>query len=199
MSDATIVQKYVLVGQHAGRTMSVNGHEFEAGEFTFIGSAAQAATLTQIFSFYGVKPAELAELDELRANTEPDADADDDNKGPKVPTRDELDAALSALPGDYVDPDFVVNGMRAHFGDLFTEADELKVRELVKAGPAPKPTLGEAIGLLDPESDAHWTSNNLPSLDVLSDLTGTKVARADVDGVADGYTRAKARQLRSGN
>ena len=59
--------------------------------------------------------------------------------------------------------------------------------------PAGKPTLGEAIGQLDPEDDKHWTSNNLPTLDVLESMTGKKVARSDVDAVAEGYTRAKAR------
>lgn len=59
------------------------------------------------------------------------------------------------------------------------------------------PTLAEAIGTLDPENDAHWTSNNLPGLDDLEKLTGKKVARADVEAIAPGYTRAKARQAKA--
>lgn len=51
-------------------------------------------------------------------------------------TRADLDAALAELPDDHTDPDYVVDGMRVHFGDLFTEADEAKVRELVKAKPS---------------------------------------------------------------
>lgn len=46
--------------------------------------------------------------------------------------RAELDAALEHLPGDNNDPEYVVNAMRNHFGDVFTDADEDKVRELVK-------------------------------------------------------------------
>lgn len=65
--------------------------------------------------------------------------------------------------------------------------------------PAPivpgKPSLAEAIGQLSWEQETHWTSNNLPSIDVLSELTGRKVARADVEAVAAGYTRAKAKAL----
>lgn len=61
------------------------------------------------------------------------------------------------------------------------------------------PTLAEAIGMLDPENDAHWTSNNLPGLDDLSKLTGKSVSRADVEAIAAGYTRAKARQAKAGN
>lgn len=59
----------------------------------------------------------------------------------------------------------------------------------------PKPSLAEAIGLLDPENDAHWTSNNLPAIDFLEGVTGSKVTRAEVEAVAEGFTRAKARAL----
>lgn len=48
------------------------------------------------------------------------------------PTRAELDEVLRTLPGEYKDADYVVNGLRAHFGDLFTTDDEAKVRELIK-------------------------------------------------------------------
>ena len=79
------------------------------------------------------------------------------------------------------------------------ELAQLKADKAPQAPQAPqdaapgKPTLAEAIGALDPDVDAHWTSNNLPSLDYLSELTGKKAARGDVDAVAEGYTRAKAR------
>lgn len=56
--------------------------------------------------------------------------------------RAELDAAINALPGDYNDADYVVEGMRQHFGDLFTAADEALVRERVK----PPGTLEKHIG-----------------------------------------------------
>ena len=47
--------------------------------------------------------------------------------------RAQLNAALVALPGEYTDPDFVVAGMRSHFGEVFTYADEKLVRALVLA------------------------------------------------------------------
>lgn len=56
-----------------------------------------------------------------------------------APTRADLDKALAELPGSYTDPDYVVNGMRAYFGDLFTADDEAKVREVVKAPPQVDP------------------------------------------------------------
>lgn len=131
---ASITQKFVLIGPHAGKTMNVNGHGFVDGEYTFQGSAEQAATLARIFKRYAALPVEQAEL------------------------------------------------------------AKLKTQQAAPAAPAAgKLTLGEAIGALDPENDRHWTSNNLPALDVLEELTGKKVARNEVDAVAEGYTRAKAR------
>ncbi len=53
------------------------------------------------------------------------------------PTRAQLDDALAGLPGDHTDPEYVVNGMRRHFGELFTDADEAKIRDLVKAPAKP--------------------------------------------------------------
>lgn len=217
---ASVTQKFVLIGPHAGRSMVVNGHEFVDGEFTYAGSEGQAATLARVLEFYGAVPAEKAELEQLRSER-------------TGPIRADLDKALSELPGDQTDPEYVVKAMSAHFGELFTAEDEAKVRELVKAqasqdasgnqagaqgsaastettgadqnkpngadqnkpngAPDSKPSLAEAIGQLDPETDAHWTSNNLPNLEHLSELIGKKVARDEVNAVAEGYTRAKAR------
>jgi len=194
-------QKFVLIGPHEGKTIAINGHEFVDGEFTYSGSDQQVATLARVLEFYGAVPAEKAELDQLRAEKQA--------KG--APTRKQLDEAIAGLPGEQTDPDYVVNAMRSHFGDQFTAGDELMVREVVVAKPAdetkpsadlsdaPKPTLAEAIALLDPEVDSHWTSNNLPGLDDLERLTGKKVTRQEVDAIASGYTRAKARQAKAGN
>lgn len=53
-------------------------------------------------------------------------------KGSPPPvTREALDQSLAGLPGDNTDPEYVVGAMRSHFGELFTAADEAKVRELV--------------------------------------------------------------------
>lgn len=59
-------------------------------------------------------------------------------------SREALDLALTALPGDQTDPEYVVGSMRRHFGDLFTQADEDRVRELVKT-PIKKPSHGLRI------------------------------------------------------
>ncbi|MBP2091688.1 MULTISPECIES: hypothetical protein [Pseudomonas] len=59
-------------------------------------------------------------------------------------SREALDAALAALPGDQTDPDYVVGGMRSHFGDVFTQEDEARVREMVKVA-VKKPSHGLRI------------------------------------------------------
>lgn len=43
----------------------------------------------------------------------------------------ELTAALAALPGEYTDAEYVVSGMRKHFGEAFTDVHEAFVREVV--------------------------------------------------------------------
>lgn len=63
--------------------------------------------------------------------------SDKTKKAAQGPTRPELEAVLQTLPGDYTDADYVVEGMRQHFGTLFTSEDEAEVREKVKAPPPP--------------------------------------------------------------
>lgn len=54
-------------------------------------------------------------------------------KGGDKPTRADLDKALGELPGDYDSADQAVTALRKQFGELFTEDDEKRVRELSKA------------------------------------------------------------------
>lgn len=156
-------QRYVLIGPHAGKTMTVNGHQFVDGAFEAHVGEDKVGMLTRVLSFYGAVTEAEAELLALRAQAaKPVVQAE----GGEVV----LTAAITEVVGSAT----VADVPKAPAGDV-------------------KPTLGEAVGMLDPEDPTHWTSNNLPSLDYLSTLTGTKVARGDVEDVADGYTRAKAR------
>lgn len=170
---ASVNQKFVLVGPHAGQTMHVNGHEFVDGEMTFQGSAEQAATLERVFEFYGAMTAEKAELHALRGEQKPEGDKQPDSTA-------QVDSGASGGQAD------------AQGSATSTEAAK-PAQDAPSGAPDAKPSLAEAIGLLDPEVDAHWTSNNLPNLEHLGELTGKKVARDEVNAVAEGYTRAKAR------
>lgn len=191
--------KFVLTGPHAGKTMDINGHMFEDGEFTFYGSVAQAAVLGNVFSFYGAFPADR--LPKAK-------DQDDDDTGP---TDEELAAAeaekAEAMKAEEVAKVEAAKADEDDFEKALGGSDESDKpnAEASQSGTAEanqeqqtqtKLSLAEAIGALDPENDEHWTSNNLPSLDFLATLTGKKPSRDDVETLADGYTRAKARSAK---
>lgn len=57
----------------------------------------------------------------------------------------------------------------------------------------PNPTVKEAIDSLDHETDEHWTSTGLPSLDAVGDLAGERVTRQQAETAAPGYNRAAAK------
>lgn len=51
-------------------------------------------------------------------------------------------------------------------------------------------TLAEALELLDPAEDSHWTADGLPAIAVLKELTGSHVTREEVTNLRPGFTRA---------
>lgn len=157
-------QKFVLVGPHAGKTVMVSGHQFTEGEMTFHASHDVLMSLTQVLGFYGAIPAEHAELAQLKQKQ-----AKEESKAEvaeaKPTAAEEKDAAAAKALAEALGDD----------------------------SPAGEIDLAEALSTLDPNVEAHWTSNNLPSLDYLSTMVGSKVSRGDVEALAEGYTRAKAR------
>ena len=95
--------------------------------------------------------ARLATPEEIAAAGHAAAATDDAADGKGAPTRDDLDKALAEVeavagtPGGYKDPDYVVAGMRTHFGALLTADDEARIRELFKPG---KPSDGLTVAQL---------------------------------------------------
>ncbi len=172
-------QLYVLVGPHKGKTMTVNGHEFVDGEFMYYGNPEQITVLTRVFSNYAALPVDAAELQALRLAVTQQAAA--------APVVQQAAAVVEEAPAAASEADELAMMLGAD--PAATEGSGNPVPEL--------PTLAEAVGQLDPEVDAHWTSNNLPSIDFLTTLTGKKPTRGEVEGVAEGYTRAKARSARA--
>jgi hypothetical protein len=178
---STSREVFVLIGPHAGKTMAINGHEFEDGEFVFHGSTDQIATLTNIFDFYGAVPAgkarEMAmeaELAQLRAERSTAPVALQPEAAPLAPLASLAAAVMAPTPTP-------------------TEASSATAAGVVSASIS----LGEAIGSLDPDAEGDWTSNNLPSLDRLAALVGKKPSRDEVEAIASGYTRAKAKAARA--
>ena len=52
-------------------------------------------------------------------------------------------------------------------------------------------TIQEAIMLLDPADDAHWTNAGKPDCRVLTELTGSQVTKAELAEIAPDLTRDK--------
>ena len=80
-----------------------------------------------------------------------------------------LDIALRQLPGDNDDPDYVVRAMRSHFGAVFTDADEAKVREVVVApqvAPVEPAALADAPKILqsEPLAESAAAQENEPPM-----------------------------------
>lgn len=72
-----------------------------------------------------------------------------------------LDIALRQLPGGNDDPDYVARAMRNHFGAVFTDADEAKVREVVLAAqvdPFKPAAVADAPEISRPEPHAESTA-----------------------------------------
>ncbi|URA07136.1 hypothetical protein P9A48_gp28 [Xanthomonas phage Mallos] len=207
-------QRFVLVGPHTGKTINVNGHPFVDGEYTFQGPAHQVESLAKIFKRYSALPVEQAEayqLDYIKANgSEDERKTAAEYEADKAKQLEEQRKTEGApVTGDPVTGQPAADGV-THAQALDQQSGQAPGSEdptsdgsgsgvgsqAHDANPTTdpvKPTLEEAIGSLDPEVDAHWTSNNLPAIDTLSELTGKAVTRAEVNAVADGYTRAKAR------
>ncbi len=47
----------------------------------------------------------------------------------------------------------------------------------------------EALALLEQANDEHWTQDGSPRLDVLKELVGSTVTRADINEAAKGFSR----------
>jgi len=47
----------------------------------------------------------------------------------------------------------------------------------------------EALAKLDTANEGHWTSEGMPRLDVMKDLVGQAVSRADITSAAKSFTR----------
>lgn len=49
----------------------------------------------------------------------------------------------------------------------------------------------EALALLDPSDDNHWTAQGLPAMDTVCDLVGERVTRVQVSEAAPGFERPR--------
>lgn len=99
-----------------------------------------------------------------------------DREVPRAATsREDLDAAIAKLPGEYTNADYVVNGMRSHFGSVFTDIDEKRIRDVVVARPAKASdglTVAELKAALDAREIDYPVTAKKPELQALLDGAG---------------------------
>lgn len=183
--SAVITQVFVITsGPHVGKTCNIVGHAFVEGRLAFRGSAEQVQVLTNIFSFNGIEP-DRGGAPAVAAD-EQNFEAHSTWAEPPAPAAEQA-ATEQPVPQDSRDD------ATGEDGSLEQQGEDADLQAMLG-----KPSLGEAVAALDPENDAHWTSNNLPNLEALTGLTGSKVARGQVEAIASGYTRAKAKVAKQG-
>lgn len=99
--------------------------------------ASQQARIDALVSMHGaggvfVDGVSVAELRKASADGVYRVSVPDAVDTVSTPTlRELLDRDITMLPGHQTDPGYVVSGMRAFYGDVFTDADEAAVRALV--------------------------------------------------------------------
>lgn len=157
----TVRVNFVLVGPHAGKTMSVCGRAFEEGSYVFEGKQSEADSLARLLDYYSAYP-------EDRVPVLPDV----------VPSLPPVGDATSTVGPDPATAP--IGGAGAGAALQLTPAE----------------ALARALGELDPEADDHWTSSNLPAIGHLEAVLGRDVSREEVEALASGFTRAKAREAR---
>lgn len=72
------------------------------------------------------------------------------------------------------------------------EAEQGNVPEVPQPKVSLSTTINAALDGLDHANDAHWTSDGLPAMKVIEDLTGDKsIKRSDVEAAQPGFVRVK--------
>jgi hypothetical protein len=171
-------ERFHLVGPREGATIKLGGYVFTEGVCSMVGSVEEIAVATRFLrTFHSAYPHREWELMQMAKKTQELTKVE-----PPAPTTGEAPPAPAPTPTT---------------GEAPPAPAPAPTTDLVKEPLEEDIDLATALAQLDPNRNDDWTSNNLPALDVLSERTGKKVARSDVEALAPGYTRAKAREARS--
>lgn len=167
-----MTQRYILVGAHAGKTITLGGHQFIDGAFTFGADAdgvmpsdqdkaRKGNLLSKLYQAYPEDSAELAAAEgRLEKNEAPPGELD-------VGEREKQEQEERPPVGT-------------------TAASERAIKGAIRT----------AITQLDPANDEHWTDGGLPSVAAVRELSGNKdVGRADIASLAPKLTREEATKL----
>lgn len=165
------MQKYVLVGHFAGKTVALGGHQFVEGVFEF-GASPE-----------GVMPSDQekqrkANLLAKMYQAYPEGSA-------------ELEAAQKRLAGNQTPPGELDVGKR--------EDEEQATRQPAGGGGSERQRFGAirtALTKLDPKEDTHWTDGGLPAVAAVRQLSGdVEVSRQDITALAPKLTREEALKI----
>ena len=61
-----------------------------------------------------------------------------------------------------------------------------------RSGPVAAETIEQAVAMLDPAMDSHWTRDGKPQVDDVSALLGRRVTRAEIDEALPEFQRPEA-------
>lgn len=163
--------KFVLVGPHAGKTISLGGHPFVDGVFDF---GPDGAGVVPGPDEVAKKGRILAKLYQAYPEGSP-----------------ELDAAKARIKGD--------KPIEGRLDVEKREDEQQAAAQPAGAGGSDRARQGAirtALTKLDPKNADHWTSAGLPSVEAVRELSGDKeVSRGDIQNLAPKLTREEAAKL----
>ena len=202
-----------LFGPRKGQTFKANGHQFIGGHYDVALDPASAGFALQVLSNYGAYARGTPEYDAAKAKEEENNGADEVQSSEGSGKTDEVLSDVQpdgAKPteetsndgGSDVDSSDGDSGLSAT-GDGHSDTGLPKFEEAENKRQAtePKATVDQkliaAIKALDPTNKAHWVNTGLhagkPKLSALEEAYGQAgLTRADIDAVAEGYTREVA-------
>ena len=183
MSDYNI--RFVLVGKLAGATISLGGHDFVDGVYTFV-----------LYNDKGQASLPSKDDIELKArymerNYQAFLEGSHEHKDAEARIKVGADEPTEAKA------DAVVNvEQTAHEQNVTNSQDG---PDAVSARAA-KTAVREALLKLDPANDDHWTDAGLPSVEAVRELSSNKdVTRADIKALAPKLDRAEAQKVADEN
>lgn len=163
---------FILVGPHAGKTITLGGHPFIDGVFAF-GKGMEVAPGPQDVAKKGNL---LGKLYQAYLEGSP-----------------QLAAAEARLAGEETPEGELRVEQR--------EQQEQEQRQPSGAGGSGRAAQGAirtALTKLDPENDEHWTDAGLPAVEAVRQLSGNDdVSRQDIKSLAPKLTREEAAKART--
>lgn len=179
---------FVLTGPLAGKSINLGSlpYPFRDGKLLITATpdelALHARFLERNWQAYPEGHPKLVEVSNGQRNIPPEKEP---NSEPPIPSDVQPSGEGSDEGEPQNDGEGTTDAPQGEAGDLPDGdgyAEELNER------------LAKAVRSLDPENDDHWTKDGRPTMAAVEKSYGaTDFTRADVDAVAPGYTRDKAR------